>query len=209
MSISAVLFATILTTLLPLVRADDSMNMNMTTDGAMAMTMPGMLPYLHFTPGDTVLFLGWAPGSNGAMVGACIALFVLALLDRGLAAIRASVEHRWQKRTQLTSEDKFDSSSLPSGKKQMAQVTVEDKSDSSSLPVAERSTQAAINRRHVPPFVLSHAVVRGILYLGQATLMYTFMLVIMTFQAAFVISIILGLGVGEMLFGHYLSWVYC
>jgi len=202
MPASILLLAFILNALSPLVLADDSMNMNMTMDGGMAMTAPSMLPYLHFTPGDTIWFLRWAPSSNGAMVGTCIGLLFLGLMDRGLAAIRATAEHRWRRQTQVIAENKCDSA------KQKA--AVDDKLfDSSSLPVAEQSTSSINHRRLVPPFVLSHAVVRGTLYVGQATFMYALMLVVMTFQAAFIISIIIGLGVGEMLFGHYLSWVYC
>ena len=57
-----------------------------------------MIPWLHFTPGDILWFYGWVPSSTGAMVGTCIGLFLLALVDRWIAACRAVMEVHWSKR---------------------------------------------------------------------------------------------------------------
>lgn len=70
--------------------------MDMSMDGAMSLTMSSMRAYLHFTPGDTLWFLGWVPLSGGATAGACIGLFLLALVDRWLAAIRATADRAWR-----------------------------------------------------------------------------------------------------------------
>ena len=78
--------------------AAHSDGMVMSMDGAMSLAGANMVPYLHFTPGDTIWFLGWVPESKGAMVGACIGLFLLALVDRWLAAIRATAERNWRNR---------------------------------------------------------------------------------------------------------------
>ena len=75
---------------------DDGMDMSM--DGSMSLASGTMKPYLHFTPGDVMWFLGWVPQSRGAMVGASIGLFLLALVERWLAAIRASAESHWRRR---------------------------------------------------------------------------------------------------------------
>lgn len=71
--------------------------MDMSTDGPMDLMNGNMLFYLHFTPGDTLWFQGWVPQSDGAMVGACIGIFMLALVDRWLAAIRSMSEVVWRK----------------------------------------------------------------------------------------------------------------
>lgn len=71
--------------------------MDMSTDGPMDLMSGNMLFYLHFTPGDTLWFQGWVPQSNGAMVGTCIGIFMLALVDRWLAAIRSMSEVVWRK----------------------------------------------------------------------------------------------------------------
>ena len=78
--------------------AAHSDGMVMSMDGAMSLTAPNMVPYLHFSPGDTIWFLGWVPMSAGAMVGACIGLFLLAVVERWLAAIRATSERNWRNR---------------------------------------------------------------------------------------------------------------
>ncbi len=76
-----------------------SNGMDMSMDGAMDLTMGSMTMWMHFTPGDTVLFYGWVPTSAGAMVGTCIGLFLLALVDRWIAASRAVMEAYWSKRS--------------------------------------------------------------------------------------------------------------
>ncbi|KDR77916.1 hypothetical protein GALMADRAFT_65303 [Galerina marginata CBS 339.88] len=177
---SPILLAFILNFLSPAVQADNGMDMSM--DGAMALTGANMVPYLHFTPGDTLWFLGWVPKSKGAMVGTCIGLFLLALVDRWLASIRATAENYWRRRSQIILTNKLNAS-----------------------PVKQSSTTKLYVPRHVPPFILAHDVSRGVLHAGQATLGFAFMLVVMTYQASFIISIIVGLGVGETLFGRYIS----
>ena len=75
---------------------DNGMDMNM--DQGMSMSMGNMVSYLHFTPGDNLWFLGWAPRTAGAMVGTCIGLFMLALTERWLSAMRAIMERHWRTR---------------------------------------------------------------------------------------------------------------
>lgn len=89
------LFATII--LLPLCRAASN-GMDMSMDGAMELAVGQMLPYLHFTPGDNLWFLGWVPTSTGAMVGTCIGLFLLSMVDRWIGACRGVMEMHWHNR---------------------------------------------------------------------------------------------------------------
>ncbi|TFY66377.1 hypothetical protein EVG20_g4715 [Dentipellis fragilis] len=163
---------------------DNGMDMSM--DNGMTMTMGNMIMYLHFTPGDNLWFLGWAPFKAGAMVGACLGLFMLALLERWLAAIRGVMEVHWQKRAQIALSNRLNmldtkASSQPS------------------------STRGVFNRRSAPPFIFWHDVSRGILQIGQSLLSFLFMLAVMTFQVGFILSIVIGLGVGEALFGRSFS----
>jgi copper transporter 1 len=76
--------------------ADNGMVMSM--DQGMDMTMGNMLMYLHFTIGDNLWFLGWAPHTAGAMAGACIGLFMLAIAERWLVAMRGVMEDHWSTR---------------------------------------------------------------------------------------------------------------
>ncbi|KAJ7218435.1 CTR copper uptake transporter [Mycena pura] len=58
-------------------------------------------------------------------------------------------------------------------------------------------------RLHLPPFALAHDAMRGAMHALQALLGFIFMLAVMTFQGAYLITIVCGLGVGEILFGRY------
>ncbi|KAK7042004.1 CTR copper uptake transporter [Favolaschia claudopus] len=139
----------------PSVLAHGSSASSNDTMGSMMMTA------LHFTPlGDTLWFSALTPSSSGAVAGACIALLLLAIFDRYLAAVRATLAARWAPRP------------------------------------------ASKNRLEAPPFRLSQDLPRGALYALQTFLGFAFMLAVMTFQAAYIISVVVGLGVGEMLFGR-------
>lgn len=83
--------------LVSLVAADDN-GMDMSMDGPMDLVMGQMLPYLHFTRGDMLWFMGWVPQSVGAMVGTCIGLFLLAVVERWIAACSAVMQAHWAKR---------------------------------------------------------------------------------------------------------------
>ncbi|KAJ4476749.1 Ctr copper transporter [Lentinula aciculospora] len=145
-----------------------------------------MKNYLHFTAGDNLLFQAWHPNSSGAIAGACIGLVLVAFLERWLSATRAGLEHHWhQKALALTAND--DSA----GKR-----CEDDAASVKSGFAAGRKT------RNVAPFIASQDVSRGVIYAVQALLGYVLMLNAMTFQAAYLISIVLGLGIGEVLFGR-------
>ncbi|KAI0768497.1 Ctr copper transporter [Trametes elegans] len=139
-----------------------------------------MVPYLHFTGGDHLFFKTWHPSSHGAIAGACIGLVIFAILERWVDAMRALAEDHWRRRhvphTVVLPRHPHDMPSAP--------------------PRKIRSP------RTIPPFMASHDIPRGVMYAFQALLMYALMLAVMTFQAAYIISIIVGLGIGEVLFGR-------
>lgn len=57
-----------------------------------------MIPWLHFTGGDYLLFKSIHPSSSGAIAGACLALFILAVFERWIASTRAALEVIWRRR---------------------------------------------------------------------------------------------------------------
>ena len=75
----------------------DSMDDGM---GGMGGGMEGgtMKPYLHFTPGDSVLFGPWIPNTNQAIFGTCVGVFMLAMVDRWFSAIAAVMNAYWNKK---------------------------------------------------------------------------------------------------------------
>ncbi|KAE9410822.1 Ctr copper transporter [Gymnopus androsaceus JB14] len=151
-----------------------------------------MKNYLHFTGGDSLLFETWHPSSSGAIAGACIGLVLVALFERWLFSIRAGLESYWRQRT-LAMYNELDS-----------KVNKHDNDETSSTNSVENKSCSQGDRktRTVPPFIAAHDVSRGAIHALQALLGYILMLAAMTFQAAYIISIILGLGIGEILFGR-------
>lgn len=57
-----------------------------------------MVPWLHFTGGDSLFFKSLHPSSHGAIGGACIVLVLLAILDRWVSAMRGIAQARWAQR---------------------------------------------------------------------------------------------------------------
>ncbi|KAI0820539.1 CTR copper uptake transporter [Trametes gibbosa] len=169
--------------------------MDMSMDGAMDLAAGQMLPYLHFTPGDIVLFYGWVPSSKGAMVGTCIGLFLFALVERWIAACRGVMEAHWRKsvfesRAQIAQVDKIN-------------LATSSASDKASL--TSNNIRGTMTLRNAPPFNYVHDLTRGVLHAVQVAVQFAFMLIVMTFQVSFILSLVIGLGVGEMLFGRFAS----
>ncbi|KAI0798215.1 CTR copper uptake transporter [Abortiporus biennis] len=171
---------------------DNGMDMSM--DGAMSLAEGDMLPYLHFTTGDSLWFLGWVPKSAGAMVGTCIGLFLLALVERWISACRAIMEVHWSNRAQVVQSDRINLKGLPTSDPKR-----------SSLKRTFTEVKNVATMRDAPPFILKHDFVRGFIHATQALLQFAFMLAVMTFQVGFILSIVVGMGVGETLFGRFAS----
>ncbi|KAG1847158.1 CTR copper uptake transporter [Suillus subalutaceus] len=176
--------------------------MDMPMDDGMTLAVGNMLSYLHFTPVDTrglyllnciqgalltgqytVWFLGWVPQSSGAMVGTCIALFMLALIERWIAACRGVMDSHWGQQAIIIASDKLN-----------------------TLPT--QSSPIGFIKRFTPPFIPAHDITRGIMFAAQTLLGYLFMLTVMTYQLGFIFSLVVGLGVGETLFGRFSGIAY-
>ncbi|KDQ49467.1 hypothetical protein JAAARDRAFT_42889 [Jaapia argillacea MUCL 33604] len=192
--------------------AHSSNGMDSSMDGPMSLAQGNMLPYLHFTPGDTLWFQGWVPASGGAMFGTCIALVFLAVVERWLAGVRRCVEVGWRLRAKRALEAKV---GLPTKSGSRSPSSVDEKAvdeqDSStspspsspSLPSLRNRYRVSFSPRTIPPFIPSVDISRGVLQAVQSVFGYLFMLAVMTFQVGFILSIVVGLGIGECLFGRW------
>ncbi|KAF8549687.1 CTR copper uptake transporter [Imleria badia] len=164
-----------------------SNGMDMSMDVPMNLAVGNMLPYLHFTPGDTVWFPGWVPSSAGGMVGTCIGVFLLSILERWLAACLELAEKHWAERASIVIIERSDDvTSLPGSP-----------TPSSSSSIPEKS------KWRLPPFASEIDIARGVLFGAQTIIKVLLMLTVMTFQLAFILSIAIGSGVGETLFGRF------
>ena len=177
------LLSLIVTLLFSYTLAHDN-GMDMSMDQGMSMSMGNMLMYLHFTPGDNLWFLGWVPRTAGAMVGTCIGLFMLAVAERWLSAMRAVMEGHWRTR--------FGPSSLPYAvlmySLHSAQIVLANKLNISSVATSEEGDRPSSKnsqpshdtvRRRIPPFIPSHDVPRGIMRVIIASINFLFMLAVM------------------------------
>ena len=54
-----------------------------------------MYSYFHTGGGDNVLFESWSPSSPGAIAGASVAIFFLAMLERFVNGLRGRLEGYW------------------------------------------------------------------------------------------------------------------
>lgn len=166
-------------------------------------TMTMMTPWLHFSGGDYLIFKTWIPESKGAIAGACIALVAFCILERWIAALRRQMEIQWGSRALALILQKQRNSidthidDKPEDLSNKIDVTEERIPSISTTSVTTRSRP-----RLVPPFILMHDITRGILQAVQSLFSYTLMLAVMTFNASYIVSIVLGLAIGEVLFGR-------
>ncbi|KAF7972699.1 hypothetical protein HWV62_17272 [Athelia sp. TMB] len=155
-----------------------------------------MIPWLHFTGGDHLLFHSLTPTSKGSIAGACIVLVVLSLLERWIAGSRAVLEARWRKNALAMLSGRGRSS------EQLPENCCDDDAKSDVITEAQAASVAsspAQPLRTIPPFIAAHDLPRGAIHALQALIGYALML---TFQAAYLLSIVFGLGLGEVFFGR-------
>lgn len=156
-------------------------------------TVSMMMPYFHTDGGDNLLFESWVPSSPRAIAGASFAVFFLAILERFVNGLRGRLQGYWASNALHRSTEHAIREDNTSNKSESA---------SSSRRCGLTPTP---RKRIVPPFILAHDFTRGIIYMFQAAIAYALMLAVMTFQVWYFVSIVLGLGVGELLFGRWAS----
>jgi len=167
------------------------MNMNTTSSTSSEATMTMMIPWLHFAGGDNLLFKSLHPSSRGAIAGACIVLIIIAVFERWVAAMRGSLEAHWRQRALAMIED-YNTPGIDDKEKT---------TEAGIRTISRTNSPSSSHARWTQPFIAAHDIPRGAVYALQVLLGYTLMLAIMTFQAAYLISIIIGSGLGEVLFG--------
>ncbi|GLB45703.1 putative ctr copper transporter family protein [Lyophyllum shimeji] len=172
----------LLTHLLPFATAHSSNGLDPNMDMPMPLAHGTMTSFLHFTPGDTLWLDGWVPGRAQTLFGACVGLFLLGVAERWVRALRAGVEGAIRRETRREEKEK------------------------ESVRLGDVVLMRA-GTGTVAPFVVGHAWARFVLQCAQAALTVLFMLAVMTFQVSFILSIVIGLGVGEAMYGRFIDAV--
>ncbi|KAF9490413.1 hypothetical protein BDN71DRAFT_1400087 [Pleurotus eryngii] len=160
-----------------------------------------MTPWLHLGGGDAVLFQQWKPVSPAAIAGVCVGLLLFAVLDRLLGAFRRLMEGRWQKR-RLALTGERDGSVAALLLDSFKALGRKDEGIDRPYPLAKQTTSMTSTPRLTMTMMTPIDLYRGLLYGLQALTTYTLMLTAMTFHAAYILSILVGLSFGEMLFGR-------
>ncbi|KAI5892190.1 uncharacterized protein SCHCODRAFT_02504038 [Schizophyllum commune H4-8] len=152
-----------------------------------------MKSYLHFTMGDVVLFDNVTPSSAGAVLGACLIFFLIAIGECYLRALRRRMDRTFSARSAMLSSCRLQTLYAVSG-------------DDSKLPVESEVAETPSTPENKHRFVVSQDLSRGVIAGAQTTIHYLLMLVAMSFNASYIVSIILGVVVGETAFGRlYIS----
>jgi len=159
--------------------------------------------FLHFVPfSDSIWFQEWVPASHGALVGACIGLFILGMLERLFSGMRGVLETYWRRKTDAILYRKYSSTvKLPSFSKSENEFSPLETLESNSTS----DVSTIVVRRLLPPFILGHELSRAVLRTMQSGVGFAVMMAVMTFNASYIISIMLGIFTGEMLFGRFSS----
>jgi hypothetical protein len=174
---------------------DPSMMDPSMSSGAMGgMDMGGMVtggmmtPWMHFALGDALWFSSWVPQSKGALAGAAIGLYLLAIVERWFTSRRALMELHWREQYVSFSNLLLFSQHLPRmNKKILASISVEEDieekrkvtNNDSGLSVLAKNPNYPLNVRYTPPFVLSHNIARGVIFSIGAFINFLFMLAVM------------------------------
>ncbi|XP_006463818.1 hypothetical protein AGABI2DRAFT_74407 [Agaricus bisporus var. bisporus H97] len=152
-----------------------------------------IIPYFHFAGGDHLLFKAWQPTSAGAIVGACLGVFFLAIFERLVYAFSHVLVHYLMRR-QSPSRSSRDINHISKS---------HDSSKSFEISVAELEEGNSPPRTTIAPFIIpSIDIPRGILYGFQTLLIFFLMLIARTYHAGYILSVIAGLTLGETLFGR-------
>lgn len=169
----------------------------MSMDGSSNSSMMVMMtPFFHVVGGDYLLFQAWKPTSGGAIAGACVGLFILALFERWVNAVSPVILDHLNQRALRNVPTKAISGTVDSASRRSSSDTTETPSS------AAAKNQKALSMRTIPPFLVTVDIPRGILYAIRRFLGFALMLAVMTYHAGYIISIIVGQGLGEIVFGR-------
>lgn len=151
-----------------------------------------MTPYFHWMANaDALWFKTWVPRTPGGLAGACIGLFCLAVFERFLGGARGLVEAWWRRQQASNITQTL--------------VTPDNASIHSHSKSIESGRDYLMSSRAAPllaPLEPTRDLIRGAMQATQSLIGFFMMLSIMTYNAAFLISVILGLGIGEFIFAR-------
>jgi len=140
---------------------------------------------------EKILFEQWNPQTVGAFIGSWFLIFFVAVLYEGLKTVRDHLAKREAHRQHA--EQNHRQSPLMSDQDQQ----YERPNNSEVLPRVRTE-----NARHKRARLLSsHHIIQTVLHILQMGISYLLMLIAMTFNIYLFLAVILGAGLGHLLFG--------
>ncbi|ORX61547.1 hypothetical protein DM01DRAFT_1332152 [Hesseltinella vesiculosa] len=164
-------------------------------DSSMSMSM-GMGTFHWSSTGDGIWLSSWVPTDEAAYIGACIGLFVFAIVSRGLLAVEVYFI-TWRANKYALKNDRVRPSIILASK-QDPSYSSSSSSEALTYPT-ERQTPS------IPPFSWIDDPARSFLTALSSFMSYLLMMVVMTGNGGYFIVVIVGIFVGEMAFGRYRS----
>ncbi|KAI8082712.1 Ctr copper transporter family-domain-containing protein [Halteromyces radiatus] len=171
---------------------------SMSDMGGMNMDMSSMtMGTFHWSStGDALWFDAWMPKSEPAYIGACIGLFVFAVVSRGLLALEVYFVSWRARRFESIHQANHIS---------MSQTQLKDQTSTSSQSLTNKDYPTELGLPLVPPFSWITDPIRSFLTTFSSFVSYLLMLVVMTGNGGFFIVVIVGIFVGEIAFGRFRS----
>ncbi|SAM07765.1 hypothetical protein [Absidia glauca] len=160
-------------------------------DMNMDMGMSMSMGTFHWSTGDAIWLDAWLPKSEPAYIGACIGLFVFAIVSRGLLALEIYFLAWRARRLELLHN---------AGANGIVESKANDRF-SSQAPEYPAELELPL----VPPFSWITDIGRSFLTTLSSFISYLLMMVVMTGNGGFFLVIIVGILVGEVAFGRFRS----
>ncbi|KAI8141511.1 Ctr copper transporter [Fennellomyces sp. T-0311] len=195
--------------------------MNHGSSGSMDHSMMHMGTFHWSSSGDALWFDAWMPKSEPAYIGACFGLLFFSIVSRGILAVEsyfvAWATIRFERVHGGSSGNNvgvprltgfFNKPKATVVQKSSADLPLPSSSSSSSAeenPWQPHSYPDAPRLPRVPPFVWPVDTIRSFLTTLASFLNYLLMLVVMTGNGGFFIVVIVGIFIGEMIFGRFRS----
>ncbi|XP_074655101.1 high affinity copper uptake protein 1-like isoform X3 [Tubulanus polymorphus] len=154
--------------------------------------MGGMKMFFHVGIKEHVLFEQWYIQSVGAMVGSCIAIFILACLYEGLKVLR---EYLLRKHVVAIRYSAYDMPASTSGSSREAMVMETQQNGSINCP------REVSYKYHLHKMISWPHILQTMLHILQIVISYFLMLIFMTYNVWLCIAVVLGAGTGYFLFG--------
>ncbi|KAI9488540.1 Ctr copper transporter family-domain-containing protein [Zychaea mexicana] len=136
---------------------------------------------------NTLWLTGWIPKNENEYLSACLGLFLMAVLARGLAGIKVSLA-AW-----LNAQE-YHRQLLPLASRSNNNHICNGKRPRSGAPTTIMPW--------VPPFAWKPDILRSICATLEHFLMFLLIMVVMTGNVQYFVSILAGILVGEMMFGR-------